>query len=202
MRGTIRYLAVLLPLFVSSVCFAQDFYGQANVKVPIGKNRQTYTVSQVIDGDTFRLSNGQILKLAQVNTPELHNASILHDEAKRFQKDIWAYRNIGGEAHREAQRFLKLSKNQVRWEADSEAFDQDGNLLAYVFVPLERLEEGAVADNVVYFANGAGFEVFLNAYLVKMGLAETVANHDDEEYRELFLKLEEEAKQNKKGLWG
>lgn len=162
---------------------------------------QTGTVMRVMDGDTFRLAGGQTLKLAAVNAPEIHNTTQLHQEATRFRKEVWAYRNIGGDAHKVVQRFLAMAENRLRWETGDETFDDVGNLLGYVFVPVDRLDEGVKSDGMVFIAGKSGYEIFLNGYLVKMGYAEVTSKRASGTYETMLLKLEQEAKAKKLGIW-
>ena len=76
------------------------------------------------------------------------------------------------------------------------------DLLAYVYISVSHLKEGAVPDETIILKKEDHYEVFINAYLVKLGLAEVVEEGKSGPYGDLFLELEEEAKKNKKGLWG
>ncbi len=196
MKKSLCYLMLLCAL--PSVCFGEGEPAQTKVRLPSRNEGQSYAVLRVLDGDTFRVSNGQNLKLAAVNAPELHNMPILTEEAKKFKKEIWAYRNVGVEAYQAVQHFLGIANNEIKVESDVDAFDADGNLLGYVYVSLGKPEEGIVPDNEVFFKTGNEYTLFLNAYLVKMGLAEVVSSG---KYQDLLSKLEQEAKENKRGLW-
>jgi len=176
-------------LFSPSLSFAQDDSDQAG------------TVTRATDGDTLKLAGGLTLKLAAVNAPEIHNTTQLHEEAKRFRKEVWAYRNIGGDAHKVVERFLSRAEGKVRWETGDETFDDHGNLLGYVYIPVDHLEEGVQPDQAVFFARDSGYEIFLNAYLVKMGYAEVASKRPGGTHQNILLKLEEEAKANKLGIW-
>ncbi len=197
-----KYVIHFVTLFfaIPSISFAQDYSAQAKVTILLGSKGQTYTVDRVVDGDTFQLSNGQNLKLASINAPELHDVTKLPKEAKRFGKEIWAYRTIGGKAHEAMEHFLRLGKYQIQLESGTETFDENGNLVAYVYVPLGQLEEGILPDGVIFLEQGDRHGVFLNAYLVKMGFAEVVGAQN-EKYHGLLSKLQDEAKANKKGIW-
>lgn len=202
--GQVKWISLFLSLLllVLPVSWAQDFYGQGPFKLSFGQNHRTGTVSRAVDGDTLKLSNGQTLKLASINAPEIHNTTRLHEEAKRFGKEIWAYRNIGGDAHKRVERILTLGNQKVRWETGAESFDESGNLFAYVYVPVDRLEEGVQPDERVFFARTGGYEIFLNAYLVNMGYAEVTSKESSDRYRDVLFELEQEAKDNQLGIWG
>ena len=83
--------------------------------------------------------------------------------------------------NREASAFTKMmvKGNSVRLEYDWQKRDKYGRLLAYVY-----LEDST----------------FLNAELVKQGYA-TVFRKFRFKYRDNFIRYEQEAKKNKKGLW-
>ena len=78
----------------------------------------------------------------------------------------------------EANRQL-VGRQQVRMELDAQERDRDGRLLAYVYV----------ADTMV------------NAELVRRGSAEVMTIQPNVRYRELFVTLEQEARDNRRGLW-
>ena len=72
-----------------------------------------------------------------------------------------------------------VARQQVRLELDAQQRDREGRLLAYVFV----------ADRMV------------NAELVHRGSAETMTIPPNVRYRDLFVTLEQEARDDRRGLW-
>jgi micrococcal nuclease len=72
-----------------------------------------------------------------------------------------------------------VARQQVRMELDTQERDRDGRLLAYVYV----------ADKMV------------NAELVRRGSAEVMTVQPNVRHRELFVMLEQEARDNRRGLW-
>jgi micrococcal nuclease len=72
-----------------------------------------------------------------------------------------------------------VARQQVRLELDTVERDRDGRLLAYVYV----------ADKMV------------NAELVRRGSAEVMTVQPNVRYRDLFVTLEQEARDNRRGLW-
>jgi len=78
----------------------------------------------------------------------------------------------------EANRQL-VARQQIRLELDVQERDRDGRLLAYVYV----------ADNMV------------NAELVRRGTAEVMTAPPNVRHRELFVTLEQEARDQRRGLW-
>ncbi len=80
----------------------------------------------------------------------------------------------------EANRRLVEGKS-VRLEFDVQRRDRYGRLLAYVF-----LEDGT----------------FVNAELMRQGYAQLLTIPPDVKYTDLFVKLQREAREAKRGLWG
>lgn len=69
----------------------------------------------------------------------------------------------------------------MRLELDVDQMDRYGRTLAYVY-----LEDGT----------------FLNAKLVEEGYAVIMTVPPNVKYVDLFIKLQKEARENRKGLWG
>jgi len=69
----------------------------------------------------------------------------------------------------------------VKLEFDEEARDSYGYILAYVHLPGGKI---------------------LNNLLIQEGYAQVMINSPNFKYKDLFLKLEKEAKKQDKGLWG
>jgi micrococcal nuclease len=78
----------------------------------------------------------------------------------------------------EANRQL-VSRQQVRIELDTQERDREGRLLAYVYV----------ADRMV------------NAELVRRGSAAVMTVQPNVRHRDLFVTLEQEARDNRRGVW-
>ncbi len=184
---------------ISFTLFSLLLTGLAHAQIP---ETEPVSIKQVMDGDTFRLSNGQKLKLAGVNAPELHDTPKLPQEARRFKKEIWAFRNLAAEAEQISQRLVQGNHHEMFLETTTQAFDKQGNLLAYVHMPVSKLDPGMVVDGQVITQEPDGrYHIFLNAYLLTLGLAELDRSSLDPSYQSLFERLLAEAKKNKKGLW-
>ncbi|MBI1952956.1 MAG: thermonuclease family protein [Candidatus Omnitrophica bacterium] len=84
---------------------------------------------------------------------------------------------------REAMNFNRrlVEGKKVRLEFDVERYDRYRRLLAYV-----------------YLTDGT----FVNAELVKQGYAQIMTIPPNVKHAELFLKLQQEAREAKRGLWG
>ena len=162
---------------------------------------ESMTIERVMDGDTFRLSNGQKLKLAGVNAPELHDTPKLPQEARRFHKEVWAFRSLSDQAERLAQRLVRETNKEILVESSTQTVDEQGNLLGYIYMPVSKLDSETIVDGETVTEQNGRYQVFLNAYLLRIGLAELTPSTLDPKYQDLFSRLELEAKKNKKGLW-
>ncbi len=80
-------------------------------------------------------------------------------------------------------RKLVLGK-QVELELDVERYDHYGRLLAYVFVRDAR-----------------GNRIFVNAAMVRNGFARVYTKPPNVRYADLLVRLQEEARENRRGLW-
>jgi micrococcal nuclease len=74
-----------------------------------------------------------------------------------------------------------VADKKVRLEFDVQRRDRHGRLLAYVY-----LEDGT----------------FVNAWLVEQGYAQVMTIPPNVKHQELFLKLQKEAREAQRGLWG
>lgn len=137
-----------------------------------------YTVSRVIDGDTLAISDGRKVRLIGVDTPEVYFSDKLLKDSKRSGEDVKTIQALG----RRASAFTKdlcLGK-KVRLEYDADRFDRYKRTLAYVY-----LEDGT----------------FVNAKIVQEGFAQVLTVTPNVKYADLFLKLQDEARQANRGLW-
>ncbi len=73
-----------------------------------------------------------------------------------------------------------VGAKKVKLEFDVQKKDQYNRILAYVYVD----------------------DIFVNAWLVENGYARVATYPPNVKYQDLFLKLEKEARENNRGLWG
>ncbi|AVX40773.1 micrococcal nuclease (plasmid) [Carboxydocella thermautotrophica] len=136
-------------------------------------------VLSVIDGDTIQVNlNGveEKVRLIGVNTPETHHPS----------KPVEPYGP-------EAEKFTRsqLTGKQVYLEKDVQERDKYGRLLAYVWLekPVNKSEKEIRAK-------------LFNAKLLIDGYAQVMTIPPNVKYSDLFVKLQREARENNRGLWG
>lgn len=136
-------------------------------------------VSRVVDGDTLKLSDGERVRLIGIDTPELHYSAKLERDARKSRKNIQEIQALGAKASVFTRALCEGKK--VRLEFDVQKRDRYGRLLAYAY-----LEDGT----------------FVNAKIVEEGYAQLLTIPPNVKHAELFLKLEREARDKRKGLWG
>ncbi|NMB83937.1 thermonuclease family protein [Candidatus Roizmanbacteria bacterium] len=138
---------------------------------PTPQAAKTAYVTRVIDGDTVEIEGGQKVRYIGVDSPELHHPT----------KAVQCFAQEAMEKNRS----LVEGKN-VRLEKDVSDTDKYGRLLRYVY-----LED----------ANATSSSIFVNEYLVDQGYAYAVSFPPDIKFIDRFIKAQEKARQNNRGLW-
>jgi len=134
-------------------------------------------VTWIYDGDTLKVENIGKVRLIGIDTPEYKASKRDNYYHKNFAINADKLRTIS----RQSKTFnIKNAKGKrVRLVTGKKERDKHGRLLAYLYLP-----------------NGE----MLNRLLLKKGLA-TVFRRYDFRYKKEFLKLEQKARQKKRGLW-
>ncbi|MDD5166876.1 MAG: thermonuclease family protein [Candidatus Omnitrophica bacterium] len=181
----IFYLIVLL--FLAVLVYADEpvrIYnrGDGTFTVPIGKiyNYTDILVKRVVDGDTLLLESGERVRLIGIDTPEMHESDKLYRDSQKTKVVTSAIKKLGKRAYEFTKKLAEGKR--VSLEFDLEKHDRYKRLLAYVFLK----EDGT----------------FLNAEIVKQGYASLLTIPPNVKYQDVFLKLYQEARANKRGLWG
>ncbi|MBM3246520.1 MAG: nuclease [Candidatus Omnitrophica bacterium] len=155
-------------------------YSVFAVDIPFGRsyNYDDILVKRVVDGDTIQLETGERVRLIGIDTPEMHESDKLYRDSQRTSQDVASIKELG----RRSYLFTKglIEAKRVALEFDVEKHDRYGRLLAYVY-----LKDGT----------------FANAEIVKQGYASLMTIPPNVKYADLFLKLYQEARQNRRGLW-
>jgi len=181
--GLLFFVIALLP----RVCHATEFV----------------TVTNVIDGETLKLSNGKTVRLTGIDVPASSKNTKLKDDIKITGKDAEVLIAAGKGA---AKFMRKLVKNEeVVLEFDQKEAEKSGKLLAYAYFYLDPgLNMEIPEDWYAELCPGTEerqLRVFLNATLIKMGLARARATPPNIKFQDLLSKQQEEAETKKRGLW-
>ncbi len=150
------------------------------VTIPLGKtyNYSNVYVKRAVDGDTLVLATGERVRLIGIDTPEMHESSKLHRDSQKTNQDIKTIIKLGTLAYEFTKKLVEGKR--VNLEFDIEKQDKYNRLLAYVY-----LKDGT----------------FVNAEIVRQGYASIMSIPPNVKYADLFLKLSQEARENKRGLW-
>lgn len=153
---------------------------EVKFKIPVGKSYDyaNILVKRVVDGDTLVLASGERVRLIGIDTPEIHESNKLYRDSKRSQQSVSEIKAMG-------QRSYQFTKDLVEGKAVSLEFD------------VERQDKYERLLAYVYLKDGR----FVNAEIVKQGYASLMTYPPNVKYADLFLKLYQEARENKRGLW-
>lgn len=144
------------------------------------------TITRVVDGDTFELSDGRRVRLIGIDTPEKYYSEKLERDAERTGQDIEVIRELGRAASRYAQKLVEDAYVELEYDPANAASDHEdryGRALAYVWV---------IADGRRRFC--------VNERLVADGYATAYTRYPFK-YSELYLRLQREAREQGRGLW-
>lgn len=168
--------AITALFIVVLAYFSARILPKQNAVLP--QQKSIVYVAKAIDGDTLKLSTGEHVRLIGIDTPESRYNTKLERDSARSRKDIKAIIKMG----KEASNFTKhlTEGKRVRLEFDVQKHDKYKRLLAYVY-----LEDGT----------------FVNAKIIEEGYAQVMTIPPDVKYTEMFLKLQQDARRNNRGLW-
>jgi len=164
---------------------------------------KTYTIDRVISGDIIKLTNGKIVRLLGIDTPESEY------DAEMTGLNVETILRIKQEARDYLTDYInQLPSKEVFLEFDVEKkdkFSQSRRWQAYVFWdtgfgendPLDIIIE---ANQHFDYFDGR-FRHFINATMIKAGYATPMSFEPNVKYRELFEELYLQAQEYKRGLW-
>jgi len=153
---------------------------KAKFVMPLGRtyNYADVLVIRAVDGDTLVLESGERVRLIGIDTPEMHESKKLYRDAERSHQDTATIQKLGKRAYEFTKNLVEGKR--VSLEFDVEKYDRYKRLLAYVY-----LKDGT----------------FVNAEIVKQGFASLMTYPPNVKYADLFVKLYQEARENRRGLW-
>ncbi len=191
LKKAVVLLAALASLWLYKI-FPQPGYDQI-------------AVVKVYDGDTIKVANGEHVRLIGIDCPELHESDKLYRDARRTGQDIATIQAMGREAYEFASDLL--AGKRVRLEFDVERRDKYGRLLAYVFTREDMTGKTLrflPKEGVVYLVEQDGrkyVETFVNAMIISEGYAQPMSYPPNTMHADLFQRLYQEARENRRGLW-
>ena len=145
--------------------------------------QQTTTVTRIVDGDTlkvFYLEGEESIRLIGIDTPESRVNKKTKKDAKRSGQDIETIIAMGKRATEYVESLVKPG-GLITIEFDVQERDRYKRLLGYV-----------------YLSNGN----MLNEEIVKAGYASVMTIPPNVKYKDRFLIAYQEARKDKRGLWG
>lgn len=172
-----RKLQVLLVLIALIFVFGEDLLKEAGLVSRFGSGSpvafEEARVSQVVDGDTVRLTDGTTVRLVGVNTPETSGEPEAYGEqAREYARGI-------------------LENQRVYLERDVSETDQFGRALRYLWLERpERIDEESIRSSM------------FNAMALREGFAQPYTFPPDVRYQDLFMEIAKEARDEGRGLWG
>lgn len=185
MHTRCKIIITILVLLFGILIYADELHVNYDAKtgvfkIPFGRtyNYADIKVTKVLDGDTIQLENGQRVRLIGIDTPEMHLSDKLYRDSQRTKQSITTIQELGLRAYKFTKNLLEGKR--VSLEFDVERRDKYNRLLAYVY-----LKDGT----------------FVNAEIVKQGYASLMTIPPNVKYADLFLKLYQEARENRRGLW-
>ncbi|SHH32837.1 Endonuclease YncB, thermonuclease family [Anaerosphaera aminiphila DSM 21120] len=165
MKKSACFLNVVLILILSLFLTGCE---RENIKA----DYEIVTVSQVIDGDTIRTSQGEKIRLIGINTPESkNNKEEFGEEAYLYVRDL-------------------IEGKEVYLEEDISDRDKYDRMLRYVWLK----EPEQIDKNTVENYN-------LSGILLKEGLAKKYTFEPDIKYRDYFSEIQDTAREEKIGMW-
>jgi micrococcal nuclease len=150
------------------------------------QTKETYVVKRVVDGDTFELDgkdeNGKNLRvrLLGIDTPEKWESKKLDKDAERTGRDKKTIQRLGQMASDYVRKMCEGKKVIMVPEQNYEDKDVYGRLLRYIY-----LEDGT----------------FVNKKIIEDGYGTAFRRYPVSKLDE-FIKAENQARENNRGLWG
>ena len=137
-------------------------------------------VSKVIDGDTFKMSNGEKVRLLGIDTPEKFDSEKLERQTGQSGRDKETSKKLGEASSEYVRKLVEGKKVILVRDPGYDDKDKYGRSLRYIY-----LEDGT----------------FVNAKILEDGYANIDYSKQISKMDE-FKRLERDARENNRGLWG
>jgi micrococcal nuclease len=180
-KFTIKLVSTFVFLIVIGVFFYFYIFPkiQENSKTSLS-DKEYIIVSRVVDGDTFKLANGERVRLLGIDSPEKYDSDKLDRDAESSGMDKKTIKKLGELASDYVRNFVEGKRVYLVKEPNYQDRDIYGRLLRYVY-----LEDGT----------------FVNGKIVKDGYAQVYEKYPVSKLDEL-RNLQRDARENNRGLWG
>lgn len=143
-------------------------------------HKEFHFVKRVIDGDTFELEDKERVRVLGIDSPEKFESGKLDKDAERTNSDKKSIQKLGRLASEHAKDLIEGKKVSLVAEPKYDDKDVYGRLLRYVY-----LEDGT----------------FFNLKMIEDGYAYAFRKYPISKL-DSFIQAENEARENKRGLWG
>ena len=180
-KSLIKFVLTISILVIIGVFVYFFVYPKIQDKNKITDSDKEYLiVSRVVDGDTFKMSNGEKVRLLGIDSPEKYESQKLDRDAEDKGMDKKTIKRLGELSSEYVKNLVEGKHVYLVKEPNYQDRDKYGRLLRYVY-----LEDGT----------------FVNGKIVQDGYAQVYENFPVSKLEEL-RKYQQEARENKRGLWG
>jgi micrococcal nuclease len=180
-KSVIKFAFTLVILIAIGVFFYYYIYPKIQERSEtLPGDKEYIIVARVVDGDTFKLANGERVRLLGIDTPEKYQSNKLDRDAKTSGQDKKTIKRLGELSSEFVRNFVEGKRVYLVKEPNYEDRDKYGRLLRYVY-----LEDGT----------------FVNGKIISEGYAQVYEKFPISKLDEL-RKLQREARENNRGLWG
>ncbi|MBN1633379.1 MAG: thermonuclease family protein [Ignavibacteria bacterium] len=171
-----KFYLIKILIIICIVCFTGCF----TEKQKRISSSELFTVIETIDGDTFRLSNGEKVRLLGIDAPEMNESDKLERDSEQSGRDKNTIKKLGTLSARYVKKLAEGKKVYLEKEPGGDNRDRYGRLLRYVY-----LEDGTL----------------INRKIIRDGYAYVYDRYPLSKTEE-FKQYEKEARENERGLWG
>jgi micrococcal nuclease len=180
-KSVFKFVMTIVILIFIGVFFYFFIYPKIQNDTKVSdENKEYLIVSRVVDGDTFKMSNGEKVRLLGIDTPEKYESKKLDKDAEIKGQDKKTVKKLGELASKYVQNLAEGKKVYLAKEPNYDDRDKYGRLLRWVY-----LEDGT----------------FINGKIVQDGYAQVYEKFPVSKLDEL-RKYQREARENNRGLWG
>jgi micrococcal nuclease len=179
-KGIIKTVFTLGLFLIILVYFAYNKLTDENSAGQEKKKQDLLYIKRVVDGDTFEMSDGKKVRLLGIDTPEKYESNKLDRDAELSKQDKATVRKLGKMASDYVKGFAEGKNARLERDPVNDDKDKYGRLLRYVY-----LEDGTC----------------VNAKIIAEGYAQVYDKFPISKLDE-FRKLQREARENRRGLWG